>query len=84
VAGQIKDVFVNDDALHVVRGSEVWRLKNKGKEPSRWERVQFTDGGASEELVEFLEASAVYILVLPCAPLRPEAPSASPVSLALI
>jgi hypothetical protein len=68
VADNIKDAFVNDDALHVVRGSEVWRFKDNGKEPSQWERVQFTDGGASEEFVEFftgellelLDASALY------------------------
>jgi len=68
VADKIKDVFVNDDALHIVRVSQVWRFKDNGKEPSQWETVQFTDGGASEEFVEFftgelvelLEASAVY------------------------
>ena len=65
---KVKEVFVNDDALHVVRGSEVWRFTDNGKELYQRERVQFTDGGASEEfvnfftgeLVELLEASAVY------------------------
>ena len=64
----IKGAFVKDDALHFVRGSDVWSVKDNGKEPYQWSKVHFANVGSSEEFVnifsgEFLElvdASAIY------------------------
>src|ERR1700733_12377694 len=68
MADKIKDVFVNDDTLHSVCGSEIWRVKDNGREPNQWPKVHFANFGCSEEFVdlfsgEFLElvdASAIY------------------------
>jgi hypothetical protein len=53
--------------LHFVRGSEVWSVKDNGKEPNQWEQVHFANVGTSEEFVdvfsgeflELLDASAI-------------------------
>lgn len=65
---KIKGVFVKDGALHIVCGSQVWSVKDNGKEPNQWPKVYFANVGTSEEFVdlfsgEFLElvdASAIY------------------------
>jgi len=52
MADEIKGVFVKDNALHFVRGSDVWSVKDNGKEPSEWTKVHFANVGTSEEFVE--------------------------------
>jgi hypothetical protein len=52
MADEIKSAFVKDNALHFVRGSDVWSVKDNGKEPSEWTKVHFANVGTSEEFVE--------------------------------
>lgn len=64
----IKGAFVKDNALHLVRGSDVWSVKDNGKEPNEWTKVHFANVGTSEEfveifsgeLLELIEASAIF------------------------
>jgi hypothetical protein len=68
MADEIKGMFVKDNALHIVRGSDVWSVKDNGNEPNEWTKVHFANVGTSEEFVElfsgeFLElvdASAIF------------------------
>jgi hypothetical protein len=47
---EIKRAVVKDDALHLVRGSNVWSVKaEEGKEPNEWKMVHV---GTSEEFIE--------------------------------
>jgi hypothetical protein len=53
MADAIKGTFVKDNALHFVRGSDVWNVKAvEGKEPCDWPKVHFANVGVSEEFVE--------------------------------
>src|ERR1035437_8965771 len=52
MANEIKGLFVRDNALHFVRGSDVWSVKDNGKEPNEWTPVHFANVGTSEEFVE--------------------------------
>ena len=50
---EIKRAVVKDDALHLVRGSDVWSVKaEEGKEPNEWKMVHFANVGTSEEFIE--------------------------------
>ncbi len=50
---EIKRAVVKDDALHIVRGADVWSVKSEeGKEPNEWKMVHFANVGTSEEFVE--------------------------------
>lgn len=50
---QIKGAFVKDDALHLVRGAEIWSVKaEEGKEPNEWKLIHFANLGSSEEFIE--------------------------------
>ena len=68
MADKIKGVFVKDNALHIVCGSEVWSVKDNGKEPNQWPKVHFANVGTSEEFVdlfsgeclELVDGSAIY------------------------
>lgn len=68
MADKIKSVFVKDNALHSVCGSEVCTVKDNGREPNEWPKVHFANFGGSEDFVElfsgeFLElmdGSAIY------------------------
>jgi len=69
MADAIKGAFVKDNALHFVRGSDVWSVTAvKGKEPCDWPKVHFANVGISEEFVEqfseefmeLLDATAIY------------------------
>jgi|GEM_PF-1845078 len=69
MADAIKVAFVKDNALHFVRGSDVWSVKTvEGKEPCDWPKVHFANVGVSEEFVEqsfgefmeLLDATAIY------------------------
>ncbi|MGC2160608.1 MAG: hypothetical protein WA634_01745 [Silvibacterium sp.] len=52
MADKIKGAFVKDNELHFVRGSDVWSVKDNGKEPNEWTKVHFANIGTSEEFVE--------------------------------
>lgn len=68
MADEIKRVFVKDDALHFVRDSDVWSVKDNGKEPNEWTKVHFANVGTAEEfveqfsgeLLELVDASAIF------------------------
>jgi hypothetical protein len=50
---EIKRAVVKDDALHLVRGADVWSVKaEEGKEPNEWKIVHFASVGTSEEFIE--------------------------------
>ncbi|WP_348269830.1 hypothetical protein P8936_18045 [Edaphobacter paludis] len=50
---EIKRAVVKDDALHLVRGADVWSVKSEeGKEPNEWKIVHFANVGTSEEFIE--------------------------------
>jgi hypothetical protein len=48
----IKDMFVKDNVLHIVQGSQIVQVRNNGKEPNEWPQVHFASVGASEEFIE--------------------------------
>jgi hypothetical protein len=53
MADEIKGMFVKDNSLHFVRGSDVWSVTaEKGKEPSQWTSIHFANVGTSEEFIE--------------------------------
>ena len=53
MADEIKGMFVKDDSLHVVRGSDVWSMKgDPRKEPRDWSVIHFASIGTSEEFIE--------------------------------
>ena len=50
---EIERAVVKDDALHLVRGADVWSVKaEEGKEPNEWKMVHFANVGTSEEFIE--------------------------------
>nr|AOS95229.1 hypothetical protein [uncultured bacterium] len=53
MSDEIKRTVVKDDALHFVRGADVWSVKaEEGKEPNEWKVVHFANVGTSEEFIE--------------------------------
>ena len=53
MSDEIKRAVVKDDALHLVRGADVWSVKSEeGKEPNEWKMVHFANVGTSEEFIE--------------------------------
>jgi len=53
MADEIKEAFVKDDALHVLRGDDMWSVKaEQGKEPNEWKVIRFANVGTSEEFIE--------------------------------
>jgi len=69
MADAIKGMFVKDNVLHLLRGSDVWSFKAaEGKEPRDWPKVHFANVGTSEEFIEqfsgefleLLDATAIY------------------------
>src|SRR5271155_1879065 len=49
----IKRAVGKDDALHLVRGADVWSVRaEEGKEPNEWKMVHFANVGTSEEFIE--------------------------------
>jgi len=53
VGDEIKRAVVKDDALHFVKGADVWSVKaEEGKEPNQWKVVHFANVGTSEEFIE--------------------------------
>jgi hypothetical protein len=62
MADKIKGVFVKDDALHIVCGSEVWSVKDNGKEPNQWPKVHFANVGTSEEFVDLFSGECLELV----------------------
>jgi hypothetical protein len=53
MADEIKDAFVKDGALHVVRGGDMSSVKAQpGKPPNEWKVIHFANVGTSEEFIE--------------------------------
>jgi hypothetical protein len=53
MADGIKDTFIQGDALHLVRGGDMWSVKPEhGKEPNEWKVIRFANSGSAEEFVE--------------------------------
>jgi len=58
----IKGMFVKDNVLHIVQGSQVVQVTNNGKEPNEWPQVQFATVGASEEFIEVFSGELLELL----------------------
>lgn len=58
----IKGALVKDDALHLLRGSNVWSVKDNSKEPSEWTKVHFANVGTSEEFVELFSGELLELV----------------------
>ena len=65
----IKRAVEKDEELHLVKDSDVWRVKaEEGKEPNQWKVIHFANVGISEEfiemfsgeLLELVDASLIY------------------------